>query len=803
MTQVQQDADRQVTISTGASRTDLKWRSRTMGWAELVRQLSRTTRTRETMAEYKAMGRDEKGRIKDVGGFVGGVLAEGRRKKGSVKWRTLITLDADHVRGDMWASVESLTDWACVMYSTHSHEPGAPRLRLVIPLAEPVRAEDYEPVARMAASSLGMELFDDTTYEAHRLMYWPSTSADGEYLFRVQDGPWMDPAAVLSEYTQKGLDPHDPMHWPRSTRETATRRREAQKAGDPTAKPGLIGAFCRAYTIEDAIDKFLPDRYEKAAEGRWTFAGGSTVGGLVLYDDGLFCFSHHESDPVGGRMCNAWDLVRLHLFGDLDDGAAEDAPVSRLKSHAAMMELAQGDDEVRRQVVEAQREAAAEDFADPVEDEDWMKKLELDRRGGCAQTINNARLVLEHDAKLAGKVAYNAFSCQTVVRGDLPWRKAGDGELWGDGDDAGLRLYMEQAYGISQPAKIADAMLVVRERHSFHPVREYLAGLEWDGIDRVDTLLVDYLGALDTPYVRAVTRKTLTAAVARIMTPGCKFDNMLTLIGRQGIGKSTMFRLLGRQWFSDTFSKVDGKDSFEQLQSAWIIEMSELSGMRKSDAESVKHFISKAEDMYRVPYGRHVSRFPRQCVFVGTTNEVEFLKDTTGNRRFWPVEVGKAEPALDLFAGMTEQVVGLIWAEAVHIWKGGEKLYLDGTVAAEALERQESHRETDPRVGEISEFLDTLLPANWTEMDTEARRRFLTGTEFGRAEGTERRERVCAAEILVELFGYERGRYERFKAMEINAIMRNMPGWAEMGRLGKFGAYGPQRGFERVTKSGG
>jgi predicted P-loop ATPase len=777
-----------------------------MSWSQLVEKLSQTTRTPESQAEYLALSKSQQDEIKDVGGFVGGTLKGGRRRKGEVAWRSLITLDADHVKGDLWSGVTVMFDHAVCMYSTHKHTRSSPRLRLVIPLAEPIKAEQYEPIARKIASDLGIDFFDDTTYEAHRLMYWPSTSSDAPYTFEVQEGELLHPGEILERYEEEGLDWRDPFHWPRSSRETVKRERELKKAGEPTEKPGLVGAFCRAYTISEAIEEFLPDAYTEAQyPGRYTYAKGSTFGGVVTYED-KFSYSHHESDPAGGQLCNAFDLVRLHLFADQDIDAGS-SPVTRLPSYRSMSDLAMEDRRVKSMLLEEQRESAKEDFAEPVitDDDEWMKKLKLDKNGVCLQTISNARLILDHDPRLAGKIAFNEFSHAITITEDLPWHTVigENGDRWHDSDDAGLRLYLEQGYGIKQQQKIADALTVVSQRRKYHPVREYLESLEWDGVPRVETLLIDYLAAEDSPYVRTVTRKTLAAAVARVMKPGVKWDYMLTMYGRQGVGKSYFVKLLAQGWYSDSVNTFNGKEAYEQLQGAWILEVAELTATRKSETEATKHFISKSEDMFRVAYGKHVTRFPRQCIFIGTTNDAEFLKDRTGNRRFWPVTVGMGRAPENLFA-VDQETVNQIWAEAVEIWKAGEPLYLSGTMEAAAAQAQERHMEDNPKIGQIIEFLDMRLPSNWDELNIEARRRYIHGTDFGTAEeGTTRREKVCAMEILVELFEKDQRWIKPYDTREINEILRHIHGWAEhegssRGKL-RFGKlYGPQKAFTRT-----
>ena len=185
----------------------------------------------------------------------------------------------------------------------------------------------------------------------------------------------------------------------------------------------------------------------------------------------------------------------------------------------------------------------------------------------------------------------------------------------------------------------------------------------------------------------------LVAAVARIFNPGVKFDNMIVLAGTQGIGKSTLIARLGREWFSDSLTTVTGKDAYEQLQGVWLIEMGEMMATKKADIEATKHFLSKTEDIYRVAYGRRTSRFKRQCIFIGTTNDREFLRDRTGNRRFWPVDVGINPIKKQVYKCLDENTVNQIWAEAIELYKKGEELYLTGKEEKEAKKQQDEHSE--------------------------------------------------------------------------------------------------------------
>lgn len=792
--------DGSIAIATGASKKAKTWKNRTIAWSELVEKLSNTTRTPETVAEYKKLSKTERDNIKDVGGFVGGCLKNGRRLKANVQNRTLLTLDLDYVEGDVWDSIELLYDFSVVMYSTHTHTPDNQRLRLVIPLSRPVLPDEYQAIGRMIADDLGIDQFDDTTYDPERLMYWPSTSSDGDYVFKYQDLPWLNPDEVLERYT---FGWEDISYWPESSRSKARLNKALKKQEDPLEKKGIIGAFCRTFSISEVIEEFLSDVYTPGADNtRYTYTEGSTSGGLVIYDD-KFGFSHHGTDPASGILCNAFDLVRIHKFGELDQDAKDDTPANRLPSFTKMNEFASNNSKVMETVGKEKMLSAQEDFDMVEEDLDdidtsWLKELKYTEQGKLRSTINNFHLIIENEPLLKDKIGYNEFSNRAVILGQLPWRKKGNFGDWTDTDDAGLRDFIENYYGISSTAKCADALSLTFEKHSFHPIKDYLNSLIWDGKERVNTILIDYLGAEDNNYIRTVTRKILVAAVARVFRPGIKFDNMLILSGKQGVGKSTIIRLLGKEWYSDSLTTVSGKEAYEQLQGVWILEMAEMMATRKADIEATKHFLSKTEDIYRVAYGRRTSRFPRQCIFIGTSNEHEFLRDKTGNRRFWPVDIYQQEPIKNVFKEF-EGEVDQIWAEAVELFKAGEQLYLSGEEEKEALRQQEAHSEESAKAGLVQEYLDTLLPEDWYEKTISERRNFIHQDEFADSvTGTMKRTKVCVMEIWVELFNGDPKQLTPLMSREINDILTGIRGWSKYKSALSFGkTYGKQRAFTR------
>ncbi len=787
--------DGPITIATGSSRKSVSWKNEELLWSALAKRLETVLRTQETQDEYKSMPKAKRDEIKDVGGFVGGTLKGGRRKAENIIERRLLTLDLDYVsaKDSPWDTVELIVGSAAVMYSTHSHTPRAQRLRLVFPLSRAVTPDEYTAIARRIAGDIGIDLFDDTTYEPHRLMYWPSASLDGEFIYKCLDGPWLDADETLSRYH----DWKDSSEWPVSSRKQDAMQRLAAKQGDPTEKSGVVGAFCRVYPIEDAIEIFLPEVYIKCGEDRYTYAGGSTAGGLVLYENGKFAYSHHGTDPISGKLCNAFDLVRLHLFGDKDDDIVPGTPVIKLPSYTAMTELAIADTAVRHDLALTRLRELSDKWDDvPEEDTDWLAQLTVNSRGLFESTINNVYLILLHDPELYDRYYYDEFKERPIVSGDLPWEKlmARSSPCWTDSDDSGLRQYIEMHYKIDSAVKIRDAVELAMLSHKRHLVREYLQGLEWDGLARADTLFIDYLGAEDSEYVRTVTRKALLGAVARIFSPGCKHDHMLVLVGPQGCRKSTTLAKLGRAWFSDSLYTVSGKEAYEQIQGYWIIEMGEMAATRKAELEQIKQFMSKQTDSYRAAYARRTQEHPRQCAFFGTTNDDEFLRDPTGGRRFWPVTV--TDRGKEMGDSLDEPTIDQIWAEIVIRYKAGENWYLDEKIEAIARKVQEEHTEMNGKQGIIENFLETLLPENWDSMDLDKRLLFWSGGFEDTEKGTEVRQKVCAIEIWQELFRGDPKTFTQAQAREINGMLRRIPGWKSQSSV-NCGVYGRQRAFIR------
>lgn len=794
--------DGKINIAVGLSAESKRWKNKTFNYSDFVAKIAENQKTGETYKEFMSCTKAEQGKIKDVGGYVGGYIRNGRRNPKNIVHRQLLTLDIDFAHLDFWSDFTLQFENAAVIHGTHKHSKATPRYRLLMPLDREATPDEYVAVARQVAGWIGIDLFDNTTFETNRLMFWPSTPKDVDYYMEVQDGPWLKVDEILDSY----IDWKDTSLWPTSGQMLRELGANAKKQADPREKTGIVGAFCRTYSITEVIEKYLSEEYTATAhEDRYTYVHGSTAAGLIVYED-TFAYSHHGTDPCSGKTSNAFDLVRLHKFGQLDNEATPTG--SKPKSFAAMEDFTRKDKAVKKLIAQETLESVKYDFADGFEydeeiesvegDQDnveWMVDLDRDNKGKCLSTAQNITLILANDTRLKNCFKQNLFDNKRYVFKTLPWRGLKAPEPIKNVDYSGVRNYIETLYEITGVQKIDDALALEFEKHSFHPIKDYLSALKWDGIKRIDYLLIDYFGASDNIYTREAIRKALVAAVARVFNPGCKFDLVLTLIGPQGAKKSSFIDKLGKSWYSDTFTTVHGKEAFEQLQGFWLMEIAEMAGFRKADAEAIKHYISKREDSYRPAYGRATETFSRQNIFIATSNKRDLFTDATGNRRFAPIDVVIEDVVKDVWKDLDGEV-DAIWAEAVHLFQQGEKLYFSTEAETIAKLEQSGHCEVDERRGLIEFYLEREVPKKWPEMDIDERRMFLNDPERYEDKGI-RRTRVCMAEIWSECLGKNKEDMSRYLTRDINDIMKSFPDWEFKPTTANFGTYGKQKYYQR------
>ena len=776
---------RDLAIAYGNSRQARTWVNKTIRYDDLKERLRVTIRTPESAEEYASMSKTERDAAKDHGGFVGGVLAGGRRKIDTVEKRSMIALDGDRIDKAFLDHYETTAPFTSCLYTTHSSTPENPRVRIIFPLTRDISSEEFVAISRYLAQMLGIDYFDECSYQPNQLMYWPSTPQNGVFIFKEVEKECLDPDTILSAHPEWT----DPAQLPTSSRESKANQITQQKVKDPLTKEGTVGLFNRVYyPITKALETFLSDVYEPTdKENRWHLITSSSMAGVEIIDD-KFVYSHHAKDPAYLKLCNAFDIVRIHKFNDMDDKA----------SFKAMSDFALSQDEIKMQAINERMSDAVSDFtAEEKNDDTWMTKLTIDKKGKAENSLQNLCLIMQYDRYMK-HIVFNQLADGMEIAGEVPWEHPS--RFWRDADDAQLICYIDQHYGEFSQRNYNIAVTKCVDDRSYHPIKDYFNSLpEWDGVKRVDTLLIDYLGAEDNSYVRAVTRKALCAARVRIYHPGTKFDYITVLNGDQGIGKSTLISKLGMEWFSDSLSISDMNDktAAEKLQGYWIHEIGEMAGMKKADLEKVKAFVSRQDDKYRASFGHRVTPHPRQCIFFGTTNsENGYLRDITGNRRYWNVKLsgkGKWKPW-----DLTQEIVNQIWAETILLANAGEELFLPHDLEEYAKKEQAEAMERDDREGIVQEYLEMLLPENWIDMDIYQRRDYVRNDDDPlRPIGVTRRTEVSNLEIWCECFGKSKEDIKPLDSYQISAIMVRIGGWDRTNKFVRTKQYGKQRIYQR------
>jgi putative DNA primase/helicase len=802
----------------GAGRNLAKADNKTGSWADLRRRLSAVSRTREKFKVYMKMSKDEQLRLKSIDGWISGAQCEGKwRNLRNVKPRNLMTLDLDYPDKTLRDMVEigatPISHLEFFLLTTRSHSPEAPRYRMVLPMSRMVKPDEYGPLVRILSfifdnETQPMKQVDVVSSRRAQMMFYPTTSVDGEFWTAHNEGRVLDPDFYLDWYEENHGDWRDLAKLPLYSGEDKLRKR-AEKAEDPTLKAGPVGHWCRAHDIEDVIREHLSDIYipgdTQSGKPRYTYTGGSASNGAVVEDGGLFLYSWHGTDPVGEQLVNSWDLLRVHKFGELDEDITTDTPMGQRPSWKAMMEFAKADKGYKDQLVASRYDLAAmfddvgDDFFEPEEPEytesedddpvgdlgipdtiaediadliggspesfseaasaagarhprvdqpgkrrtpkpqppkDWFAtQLQLDSNGILKSDIHNVSTIVHNDARLWGAICYDEFSQQIVCRRDIssktetvPTRRVRDkirGDRWQDIDDISIRAILgapngegKTGYGLSTVSErdINAGVSLAARRNTFHPVKDYLESLEWDGIERIETLFIDYLGADDHIYHREAARMVLIASVTRIYEPGHKFDFAPVLQGPQGLRKSSFIETLYSEgWFGEmTCALSDTQKIAETIGGKWCVEFGELASFYKSDHNDAKQFMSRKVDSVRMAYDRRISDFPRQTVFWGSTNDKKYLRDPTGNRRWWPIICKVLQIDTDALAAVRDQ----LWAEALVAYRSMRAERPFGTLplylTSDESQMEAKRLQDDARTHTLPEAW-TVLIQDWLE----------------------------------------------------------------------------------------
>ena len=868
---------RPLSITTAQGRTGPTWTRQAATWEQIAESLRTPYKKSLTIEQYRQIdSADKKGWAKDGPCFVGGRLSSTtKRGKKTLIDRDLIVLDADSIKPD-GRSATGLSmlqlavcglGYAFAIYTTPTHTPQKPRARVVFPLSRSVSAQEYEAIARWIANRVdpavgdpdrGAAIFDATTYEPERLMYYPAIFGNSQFyeIDNFNAGaagfPAIDADAVLATYgPENGWA--DCSRWPGlSGQKIAEHRRFGQLKVSPLkASNPWVRAFCTEYNVREAINEFLPDKYTFDANDKPQLIGASRADGCLMFDyaDGApedfakdqFFVSYHNTDPTQGQEVNAFDLVRIHLFGDKDKDVDPHTNATARPSFRLMVDMIK---EKAPQCVDLAARfttntptTAQDDFnavprtlgrlpvGSPADGEDWRTGADLtDVKGVWQSTAENVKLIIRNDPALCGRIGKDVFSGNRICVRPLPWDveknvlvKPGE-SIWNEygADDAQLRNYLTKNYGIKGEKIIADGLTIAADLNQFNSVAEWLDGLEWDGEKRLETLLIDFFGVIDDKagYVRAATRKMLMAAVRRArleIGETYKFDNVLTFIGAQGAGKSTFFkRLLQTKptLFSDQMKSLDDKNKDNQIamQGFLIMELGEMNALRKADRDAAKKVITAEVDTYREPYATVATNHPRRCVLVGTGNVYEFLNDPTGGRRFWPIDIPvdfKKRRTKSIWEDLTREYSEQVWAEAVQFANTTERTDMDTPeLLKAAAEAVESHNEENPLLEDIREFLGRQIPADWNAVASgkpvwslEKRRAFWGAGDQYTGPLIDR-ETVTALEILLELYPGQYPTSATVQPKELNAArdaLTAIDSWVYDGKKERHGPYGIRR----------
>lgn len=698
------------------------------------------------------------------------------RRKGAVVSRSAITMDVDYADPSVPPRfLLELMDYAGVMHTTFSSTPEEPRLRIILMTDRDLFPDEYAMCVSVLMEELGKSHFDPGSNQPERYMFKPAARRPEDFQHWVLDGDPLVVDEVLARF--------DP--------ETLPKPKVHQNKRNPFELAGVVGAFNRAYDLDGVIEHYdVP--YVRIGEDRYKLAGASSAPGMgpIAGADGLY-YSHHANDPAGGQTCSAFDLVRLHRFAHLDEDVDDKTPVNRRPSHEAMLELAAQDPRVISEMVGL-------DFAADMTEEaggDWKLHLRLaSRTGKLIDSADNWELILAHDPVLSS-LYYNELTFAVEADKDLPWRSIdrAPGATFIAADLTSLAFYIEKEYKFRPTKTFADDLVAVAaQRRRVNPLREYLESLVWDGVPRVEEALP---GVEPTEYTRLVARKAIVAAAARMLDPGVKWDHTLVLYGLEGLGKSWWINKLARG-YSASLGRIDNKDTLLTMQRSWIMVADEGFSLKKADSDALKEFLTRTHDVFRLPYERETMSHPRHSVIWATTNDEVFLRRQEGNRRFLIV---RCEQPVD-FNAVSDEYVDQVWAEAVHLYRNGEQLYLRGSEGELAAAEREQFTEEDALGGVLEAYLDTPVPADWDSMSSESRVLWMRNYRDGVVDDAVAPQTVtCSAQLWVEALGRRFGDHKRTDLLEITAALKRMPNWRATERR-RVPQYGPQLVFERIDE---
>lgn len=765
-------------IAYGLNRKDTKTKIIRQEWSEIVQRLRQVTRCEHTMLQYGSMTKQQRVAAKDVGFFIGGFVT-GRK----VAYRQLLALDVDEPTD---ATLANLRDWlgghSYVIHSTHSSMPKQPRYRIVVPLTSALQADEYGALLCIVHQKFDIPI-DPATLDFGRIMFLPSIPKDAEYFFEEGQGEPIDVHALL---TSSG-------DWKNLSNIGVPKVAQVQH---PKFKTGIIGAFCSKYTIREVLDLYLADVWKKEDNGRYTYINATTTHGGIIYED-TYLYSNHSTDPHLGHCHNAYDAVRLYKFGG---GKQGDAGMALLCEQLGL------------RVDSGQPHALTlEEMQDETAKEILKQGLQIDKNGVIVPCLKNAELILENDPDLRGVFAYDLFQEAPVLKKVPYWRTGRipvsredckdieECDEIEDVDESYLRLHLETKYGLRNDKIVDDALKIVEHKNSFHPVRDYLSSLVWDGVERLETIFIDCFGVQDSIYSREVGKKFFVGAVRRVFLPSSKMDYIPVLVSDEGFGKSKFIKRVGKIWGSDTFYTFSGsKEAYEQLRGVWIVEIPEINGVQSKSTNSRKAFVTKGSDRYRSAYLKYTKTYKRQCVFIASSNDVIFLDDPSEDgRRWWGMMCNRRLVKIDFHSDEFLDLVNQYWAEAVHYYTQGVLPFLSDAAEEIARQMRVIHRTEDSEIGALIDYLLMPVPEDWYKMSLFSKRQYYEDARE-RWCGTPRKY-ICNAEVCREFYGYDRKELDRRASRKVADAIRRTGLFEQDGTKRRFGEYGSALAWVRNT----
>ena len=805
-------------------------------------------RTKETMEEYKKGDRDFKLKAKDKGGFIAGTSEGNTRDALSITSRNMITLDMDYCPPNILDIIKEKQDvkkelnFRFLVYSTHSHTPQEPRYRIIVPLTEVISVEKYEPIARAIAGIIGMEYFDATTFQINRIMYFPSVSLDGEYVceaFGMDDWNDLNPNDMLDRY----MDYHNIAEFqkPLFIEGLKVDKIKDGKAKDSRkTKYRIVNAYNTEYTIKEAIDTFLKEEYEKAGDDRYTYKKGESKGGLVILNE-QYAYSHHGTDPAQGRLLNAFDIVRIHKFGKQDEKKTDQEEYDtydKNTSYSAMVDYIRSNlPNVMRHMPEIEKlkknerefiSNEPETEENSVEAGDW--KLTLDYTGSekdrhPKSNARNIKIVFENDEYFKDLFYQDTLKDAICFDRTPLWNKEkSKGDLVTDDDDSQIRVYLNTIYQIAGKDLIYDSVVHQASKVRRHPIKTFLANLpDWDGVPRIETILCKLYDIEENSYYKEASKSWWTGIVQRVMKPGSKFDMMVIICGEQGIGKSQFGKSIATlEWkgnmtqidnqpnfYGDDELPFDKKDAYEQLGGIMIYELPEFEKYyKKSDTSTIKSFLSKTSDKYRKSYGRRVSEYRRQCVFIATTNDMRPLRDRTGNRRFLPFYSRLPRNTSRLYnpSYWNEEIRNQCFAEALHYFEQGFNPMSSFSDDAKKIwdELNEKATVENDSMPIVEMYLNNKFPTSYFRMQFADMKRYYSETvekDFaGNTIYREAREEFSVKEIYCIAFNREIAHTPDFLMREQIESALDKLGFIKQTYRKSQGVFGQQTVYKRVNE---